>query len=93
VLIDEVMDYVAENPELDRLIAELVGQKSAGLATVVVDNTRSLTATADDVTEGLLRRLLRRKPRRALTPSPLEGKPQRMYAPETVLEGVDVDDG
>jgi hypothetical protein len=93
LLIDEVMDYVAENPELDRLIAELVGQKSAGLATVVVDNTRSLTAMADDVTEGVLRRLLRRRPRRALPPSPLEGKPQRMYAPETVVEGVDVDDG
>ncbi len=57
VIVDQVVDLVAENPELDRLIGELVGQKSVGLATVMADNTRTLTATADDVADGTLRKL------------------------------------
>jgi hypothetical protein len=93
MLIDEVVDLVAENPQLDQLIGEIIGQKSVGLATVMGDNARSLGAAADDVADGALRRLLRRKPRRALPPSPLWGQPQTMYAPEKVAEGGEADDG
>ncbi len=91
-IVDEVVDLVAENPELDRLIAELVGQKSVGLATVVADNARSLTATGDYIAEGMLRRLLRRAPRRALPPSPIEGQPQTMYRRRSPVKEVDSDE-
>ena len=93
LLIDQIVEFVAENPELDRLLAELVSQKSVGYATVMADNTRTLTATADDITDALLRKLLRRKPRLELPPSPLEGKPQTMYSSETLVEEVNRDDG
>jgi len=93
LIIDQVVDLVAENPELDRLLAQLVSQKSVGYATVMADNTRTLTATADDITDALLRRVLRRKPLRELPPSPLEGKPQTMYRSETLVEEVNRDDG
>jgi hypothetical protein len=92
LIIDQVVDLIAENPELDRLIGEVIGQKSVGYATVMADNTRTLTAMADDVTDALLRKLLRRKPRRALPPSPLEGKPQIMYRSEALAEEVERDD-
>ena len=93
LIIDQVVDLVAENPELDRMIADLVSQKGAGYATVMADNTRTLTAVADDVTDALLRKLLRRKPLRELSPSVLEGKPQTMYRSERLVEEVDRDDG
>jgi hypothetical protein len=92
VIVDEVVDLVAENPELDRLIAELVGKKSVGLATVMSDNARSLTATGDYIAEGMLRRLLRRTPRQALPPSPIEGQPQTMYRRRSPVEEVDSDE-
>jgi hypothetical protein len=92
LIIDQVVDLVAENPELDRLLAELVSQKSVGYATVMADNTRTLTATADDITDALLRKLLRRKPLRELPPSILEGKPQTMYRSGTLVEEVSRDD-
>lgn len=93
VIVDEIVDLVAENPELERLVAGIVGQKSVGLATVMADNARTLTATGDDVAEGVLRRLLRRTPRHVLPPSPVEGKPQTMYRPEAQTEGGDRVDG
>jgi len=36
----------------------------------------------------VLRKLLRRMPRRALQPSPLEGQPQTMYALGKLVRGV-----
>jgi hypothetical protein len=74
------------------MIAEIIGQKSKGFATVMADNTRTLTATADELTDALLRRLLRRTPRRELPPSPIEGKPQTMYKSEMLAEEVDRDE-
>jgi hypothetical protein len=70
----------------------LVGQKSVGLATVLADNTRTLTATADDVADGTLRKLLRRMPRQELPPSPLEGKSQTMYSARAFAQGGEADD-
>lgn len=87
-VVENIVDQVAESEEVDRLIMELVGQKSVGYATSLVDNVRTLTATADDTLEGVLRKLLRRMPRRALSPSPLEGQPQRMYASSNLVRGV-----
>lgn len=86
-IMDAVLQGLADNPELEEFVRDLVGQQSMGLATVVVDNTRSVAVTADDVTENLLRRILRRPPRQALPPSPVEGQPQTMYAPEIETEG------
>ena len=93
LIIDQIVEIVAENPELDRMLAELVSQKSVGYATVMADNTRTLTATADDITDAVLRKLLRRRPRRELPPSLLEGKPQTMYSSEKLVEEVQRDDG
>ncbi|MGD2039409.1 MAG: hypothetical protein PVH11_01195 [Anaerolineae bacterium] len=81
-IMDAVFQMLADNPDLDEFVRDLVGQQSMGLATVVVDNTRSVAVTADDVTENLLRRLLRRPLRQDLPPSPVEGEPQTMYQPE-----------
>ena len=87
-VVENILDQVAESEEVDRLIMELVGQKSVSFASSLVDNVRTLTATADDALEGVLRKLLRRTPRRALPPSPLEGQPQTMYVSDNLLRGV-----
>jgi hypothetical protein len=88
-IIDEVLDYMSENPELAELVREQIGQQSVGLAGVVADNARSMTVLGDYVLEGALRRLLRRRSRRELPQSPLAGKAQTMYSfgePEQVEE-------
>lgn len=87
-LVDNLVDQAAESEEVDRWISELLGQKSITYTTSVVDNVRTLTATADHLVEGALRRLLRRTPRRALSPSPLEGQPQTMYASGNLVRRV-----
>jgi hypothetical protein len=90
-IVKNIFEQVAESEEVDRLIKELIGQKSMSFTASVVDNVRTLTATADYALEGALRRLLRRTPRRALPPSPLEGQPQAMYASRNMVK--EVDDG
>jgi hypothetical protein len=45
-------------------------QQGAGLTGTLVDNTRQITASADDLAEGVLRRLLRRGARPALSANP-----------------------
>lgn len=85
-LILELMDEIAKNPELLDFIQDLLSQQGKGMATSVVDNTRSVALTADDVVDGLLRWLLRRTPRRKLPPSPVEGRPQKMYEPTIRVE-------
>jgi hypothetical protein len=89
---DTIMDSLADNPALDELIQDMIGQQSVGLAGVVMDNTRQVTTGADYVIEGLIRRLLRRTPRQALPPSPLAGKPQVMYQYEDELKRTVQDD-
>lgn len=85
-IIDQVMDALSENPKLAELISTQLGQQSASLASVVSDNVRQVSVVADNFSEGIIRRLLRRKPRRELPPSPLAGKPQTMYLPETAVQ-------
>jgi len=87
-LVEYVFDRIAESQELDDLILELVGKKSVTYGGRLVDNLRTLTATADYVVEGALRKLLRRTPRRELPPSPLQGQPQTMYDSLNLARGV-----
>jgi hypothetical protein len=86
-LILEILDEVAENPQMLDFVQALLGQQGMGMAESVMDNARSLTLTADDAADGLLRWLLRRTPRRELPPSPVEGQSQTMYAPTARVEG------
>ena len=90
-IIDEVLDYVAENPEIQASIRHLVTQQGVGLANVVADNSRTVTVAADYVAERLVRRILRRTPRAELPPSPLTGMPQTMYEAEAPNIGEDSD--
>lgn len=92
-LVTEIMDELAQNPDLQEFVQDLVSQQGVGMATSAVDNARSVTVTADDAAEGLLRWLLRRAPRRELPPSPVEGQPQTMYAPKVRIEGRIDDNG
>ncbi len=62
--IDEVIQHLAENPE----VKELVTQQTAGIADDIVGGVRGRTVTADIVLERLVRGLLRRPPREQLPP-------------------------
>ncbi len=86
-LILEIMDEVATNPELLDFVQDLLSQQGKGMASSIMDNTRSVTLTADDTADALLRWLLRRTPRRDLPPSPVEGQRQTMYEPTVKVEG------
>ena len=81
------MDKLAESPELTDMIVELVSQQGKGMAGAVGDNARSLSVIADNATESFARRLLRRKPRQELPPSPMRDVPQTMYSPGELTEG------
>jgi hypothetical protein len=91
-IIDEVVDLVSQNPEITKVIAEVVGGQGASLAGIMGDNARRLSLTSDDLVEGALRRVLRRTPRQALPRSPLAGEPQTMYSLETQEERNDHDE-
>jgi hypothetical protein len=88
----DLVEEVSENPELARMVKQIVGRQSATLAGTVVSNARQMSSSADDAVEALVRRLLRLRPRRELPSSPLMGEPQTMYAPGPVLEGGADDD-
>jgi len=87
-IVDDVVDQLAESEEVDRLLQELVSQKSVSFTSSLMDNIRALAVTADYLLEGMLRKLMRHKPRRELPPSPLEGQPQTMYRPQEMTKGV-----
>jgi hypothetical protein len=82
----ETMDDIAESPEMQEFVQDLIGQQGVSMATSIVDNARSVTLTADDAAESLFRWLMRRKPRRELPPSPVKGQRQMMYAPTARVE-------
>ncbi|MCP4362427.1 MAG: hypothetical protein GY796_30850 [Chloroflexi bacterium] len=62
--VDEVINHLAENPEIQHLVT----QQGVGLAGELVDNVRSRTVTADTVLERLARGFLKRPPREQLPP-------------------------
>jgi hypothetical protein len=75
-IVDDVVEAMIENPELMVSVQRLMRQQSAGLTDTLVGNTRQMTASADDLTEGVVRRLLRRGPRPAqyLNSAALDGE-------------------
>jgi hypothetical protein len=87
-IVDNVIEFAAENPEVAAWIREVIGGQSASLATAMRDNARQLTVASDGHAEALVRKLLRRPPRRDLPESPLSGKPQTMYNRETAEQEV-----
>jgi hypothetical protein len=86
-LVEEVIQTLAENPELTSAIQRVMVGQGAGLTGTMVGSARELSVSADDLTEGMVRRLLRRKPRGELAPSPLVGQPLTMYGPRGEAEG------
>jgi hypothetical protein len=89
---DGAVEWVAHSPELNAMARDIIAGQGAGLAGAVRDNTRQATVTGDSVLERIVRRLLRMTPRDQLPPSPLEGQPQTMYAPDTLVQAEE-DDG
>jgi hypothetical protein len=86
-LIEEVVQAIAENPELTSIIERVFAGQGVGMTSTVMGNARELSVSADDLAEGVVRRLLGRKPRRELPPSPLAGKPLTMYEPRSPAQG------
>lgn len=64
---NELFNLLAENKELQNLIAE----QSTGLAAEALDEARERTVTADDIAERFVRTLLRRPPRQISLPAPV----------------------
>jgi hypothetical protein len=64
------------------LVRDQIAQQSGTVASAAVTTGRTATVAADNVMEGLIRRLFRRTPRTELPASPLAGKPQTMYDTE-----------
>lgn len=62
--IDEFLNLLAENKELQNLIAE----QGTGIATEALDQARERTVTADEIAERFVRTILRRPPRQMLLP-------------------------
>lgn len=67
--VDDFIHYLSENPEL----VELIQSKGITLATMAQNRFRQTTVDLDATVESVFRRLLGRKPRRDLPPSPLSG--------------------
>jgi hypothetical protein len=82
----EAMDDIADSPDMQVFVQDLIGRQGVGMATSMMDNARSVTLTADDAAEAFLRWLLRRTPRRELPPSPVLGQRQTMYEPTARVE-------
>lgn len=91
-LVKEVIQTLAENPELTSAIERVFVGQGAGLAGTAVGSARQLSTSADDLAEGVVRRLLGRKPRRELPPSPLAGKPLTMYVGGNSAQGAQADE-
>ena len=67
-IVDEFINRLADNPE----VQELVAQQSLSLAAGVRDEVRERTVTSDNVLEDIARRILRREPRPELPEPPPE---------------------
>lgn len=93
VMARDVVVGVAESPAVTETIQQVVGGQGVELAGTMMDSARQVSARADSSIEGVVRRLLRRRPRRELPPSPLAGKPQTMYLTWTQPEEGEGDGG
>jgi hypothetical protein len=87
LIIEEMIDHIADEPALNQVIQEQMSQQSRGLANVVADTAREAAVATDNFSERLVRRLLRLTPREKLPPSPYEGRLQTMYSLESQADG------
>jgi hypothetical protein len=83
-LIDDFINYLAESPQLAELIRTQIGEQSVSMAGVVMDNSRRISIGADNVLEGVIRKLFRLTRRTDLPASPIRGEPQTMYIRQSV---------
>jgi hypothetical protein len=67
-IVDEFIDRLAQNPQLQAVITK----QSISVASDMRDEVRERTVTADNLMEGLVRRILRRTPRAELPEPPPE---------------------
>jgi hypothetical protein len=79
---DEAIQALAESPEVTNAAMRVTAGQGASLAGTAIGSAQTLGTSADDTAEGIVRRLLRRRPRKELPPSPLLDKPLTMYGPQ-----------
>jgi hypothetical protein len=77
-IVDDVIDYLADKPEVQNLIA---GQ-TTGLAGEVLDEVRERTVSGDSFLEGIVRAVLRKTPRAELPPPSIEIRESAIKVPE-----------
>lgn len=82
-LVNESIGSIAENPQVTNLIKQQLASQSVGISQLLMDSLARYAAQADDYLERVIRRILRMKPRSDLSESPIAGKPQLMYLPES----------
>lgn len=70
--VNRVFEYLSENQE----IRQLIQSQGTGLADEVLEEARERTVSADTYLEGVIRSMLRRRPRREL-PEPSEAEKQQ----------------
>jgi hypothetical protein len=80
-IVDDVIDYLADKPEVQDLIA---GQ-TTGLASEVLDEVRERTVSGDSFLEGIVRAVLRKTPRAELPPPSIEIRQSAVKVPERPL--------
>ncbi len=80
-IVDDFIDYLADKPEIQELIA---GQ-TTGLAAEVLDEVRERTVSGDSFLEGLVRAVLRKAPRAEVPPPPMEVRQSAVVIPERPL--------
>jgi len=80
-IVDDVIDYLADKPEVQNLIA---GQ-TTGLAGEVLSEVRERTVSGDSFLEGIVRAVLRKAPRAELPPPSTEIRQSAVKVPERPL--------
>jgi hypothetical protein len=80
-IVDDVIDYLADKPEVQNLIA---GQ-TTGLAGEVLNEVRERTVSGDSFLEGIVRAVLRKSPRAELPPPATEIRQSAVKVPERPL--------
>ena len=91
-IVDDMITYISEDPEFNRVLQNQLSRQSKGMAGVVADNSRALTVASDNLAERVVRKLLHLPPRQALPPSPFVGEPQTMYSLDVGIAGEDYDE-
>ena len=80
-IVDDVIDYLADKPEIQDLIA---GQ-TTGLAGEVLNEVRERTVSGDSFLEGIVRAVLRKAPRAELPPPSTEIRQSAVKVPDRPL--------